>query len=251
MTDYDLTDIPAGYDRAREHGPEMLDLWMRTTAAHVDDNVSRILDLGCGTGRFSEGLAAHFNCEVAGVDPSVKMLEQARGKQRDARVHYQRGHAESIPVDAQSVDLIFMSMSLHHFTDRIGAARECRRVLRDHGSVVLRTGTSDQAAAYPYVPFFPASRALIETRLPSRDEIHAIFRAADFYEVTWKLIPQTIAPNWTVYAEKLAAGGDSVLAQLSAQEFADGLVAVRQEAAINGERPVVESIDFFVYRKLT
>lgn len=91
MTDYDLTDIPAAYDRARDHGPEVLDLWMRTVAASVDArSIRRILDLGCGTGRFSEGLAARFDAEVIGLDRSQKMLQLARQKQRDSRVRSRR-----------------------------------------------------------------------------------------------------------------------------------------------------------------
>jgi 2-polyprenyl-3-methyl-5-hydroxy-6-metoxy-1,4-benzoquinol methylase len=56
--DYDLTDIPAVYDRGRDHGPEVLDLWMQAIESHLEgQTITRILDLGCGTGRFSEGLA--------------------------------------------------------------------------------------------------------------------------------------------------------------------------------------------------
>ena len=36
MTNYDSTTLPAGYDRARDHGPENLALWMRAVAARVD-----------------------------------------------------------------------------------------------------------------------------------------------------------------------------------------------------------------------
>jgi ubiquinone/menaquinone biosynthesis C-methylase UbiE len=144
MTDYDVTNLPAGYDRARDHGPEVLDLWMRTVAKHVERPVRRILDLGCGTGRFSHCLASQFNAEVIGLDPSSKMLQVARAKQGDPRVHYELGRAEAVPLANASVDLIFVSMSLHHFTDRTLAALECRRVLSDHGTVVVRTGTREQ-----------------------------------------------------------------------------------------------------------
>jgi ubiquinone/menaquinone biosynthesis C-methylase UbiE len=130
--DYDLTAIPEAYDRGRDHGPEVLDLWMRAIESRLDGRtVATILDLGCGTGRFSEGLAAHFDAEVFGIDPSMKMLARARAKRRDDRVHYQRGLAEAIPLRARSIDTIFMSMSFHHFADPSGASRECRRVLRD------------------------------------------------------------------------------------------------------------------------
>jgi len=248
MTDYDQTDIPAGYDRARDHGPEVLDLWMHTIATHLEGHsISRILDLGCGTGRFSEALSARFNAEVIGLDPSQKMLKLAREKQRDQRVRYQLGRAEAIPLPSEHVDLVFMSMSMHHFSDAIAAARECRRVLRPKGHVVIRTGTREQIDSYPYTPFIASSRPIMEKVLPSSAGIRDTFAAAGLYLIASQIITQTIAPDWSVYAEKLAAGGDSVLAQLSRQDFDDGLAAVRRHAdTTGGRRAVVEPIDLFV-----
>jgi ubiquinone/menaquinone biosynthesis C-methylase UbiE len=248
VTDYDLTDIPAAYDRARDHGPEVLDLWMRTVADSVaGSSIRRILDLGCGTGRFTEALAEQFNATVIGLDPSIKMLEVARKKQRDPRVRYEIGHAESMPLSSESVDLIFMSMALHHFTNRIGAAQECRRVLSEHGAIAIRTATSEQISAYPYVPFFPSSRELLEKVLPARADVVSTFAAAELELLGAKVITQTIASDWRMYADKLAAGGDSVLAKLGPREFATGLEALREHAEREGHGPVVEPIDFFVF----
>jgi len=250
MTDYDLTDIPAAYDRARDHGPELLDLWMNAIAVEVaDQSITRVLDLGCGTGRFSEALAARFDAEVIGLDPSVKMLQLARAKRRDKRVHYQLGRAEAMPLPPESVDVVFMSMSLHHFTDPIVAARECRRVLRNTGSVVIRTGTRERIASYPYVPFFESSIPLLEETLPAGADVCETFAAADLHLVASQIVTQTIASDWTVYSEKLAAGGDSVLARLSREDFDAGLAAVKRHASSpDGRRPVVEAIDLFVFR---
>jgi len=248
MTDYDRSDLPAGYDRARDHGPEVIALWMRTVAGHVQSReVKRILDLGCGTGRFSEGLAAEFNAEVIGLDPSTKMLERAREKRRDPRVRYELGRAEAIPLQSGSIDLVFMSMSLHHFADAAGAARECRRVLSRSGSLVIRTGTRERISSYPYVPFFESSRPLLEETLPGVAEIEARFAAADFQLAAFEIVEQTIAPDWMTYADKLAAGGDSVLARLSREDLDAGLAAVRRYAT-EGQKPVVEPIDLFVLR---
>ncbi|HEX6942904.1 MAG TPA: class I SAM-dependent methyltransferase [Gemmatimonadaceae bacterium] len=248
MTEYDKTDIPAGYDRARDHGPEVTNLWMNTIASHLEGHsVTRILDLGCGTGRFTEALAARFNAEVIGLDPSQKMLELARKKQHDARVQYQLGRAENIPLESASFDLVFMSMSLHHFNDMTVAARECRRVLRNSGRVVIRTATREQINSYPYVPFISTSIPILEEVLPSIAEIRDSFAAAGLHMFRSQIITQTIAPDWSVYAEKLAAGGDSVLAKLSQQDFDNGLEAVRRHAATeDGRRPVVEPIDLLV-----
>ena len=90
--DYDATDIAVTYDRGRDHGPEFLDLWMDVVSSHVkDQHTKRILDLGCGTGRFSEALRTRFDAEVVGIDPSQKMLEQARSKPSAARIRYESG----------------------------------------------------------------------------------------------------------------------------------------------------------------
>ena len=245
---YDQTDIPAGYDRGRDHGPAMLELWMNAIASQLDGLApARILDLGCGTGRFSDALAVHFDADVIGIDPSLKMLERARQKNSVGRVHYQLGRAEALPLASKSIDVIFMSMSFHHFGDQQRAAHECRRVLREPGRVFIRTGTREQIPAYPYYPFFPASHPIMEEVLPDRSTLHNVFEAAGFQLTGWDIITQTIAPNWAVYADKLAAGADSVLARLDPKDFEDGVTAVRGHGAVN-DQAVVEPIDLFVFR---
>ena len=247
--DYDRTSIPAVYDRGRDHGPEVLDRWMRMIESHVDGRPIRtILDLGCGTGRFSEGLATRFSARVVGIDPSEKMLEQARRKRRQDGVHYERGTAEAIPLTDGAVDMIFMSMSFHHFTDRDRAARECRRVLRPDGTVVIRTGTREQIDSYPYVPFIPQTRAMLEDLLPDRPGLCAVFERAGFRCIASQIVTQTIAPDWAAYADKLAAGGDSVLARLAPDELSRGLEGIRRYSEGSGGSPVIEAIDVLFFR---
>jgi hypothetical protein len=74
----------------------------------------------------------------------------------------------------------------------------------------------------------------------------ALFTTAGLHPVAAEIVLQTIAPDWMVYADKLAAGGDSVLAKLSQDEFEAGLAAMRRYAAIENRQPVVEPIDLFV-----
>ena len=246
--DYDRTSIPAVYDRGRDHGPEFLELWMRVIESRVDrESISTILDLGCGTGRFSEGLANRFRARVVGVDPSEKMLEQARRKRQRNDVHYERGTAEAIPLRDGAIDMIFMSMSFHHFGDRDRAARECRRVLCPDGTVVVRTGTREQIQSYPYVPFFPKTRSMLEDILPDRPGLCAVFERAGLCCVESHIVRQTIAPDWSVYADKLSAGGDSVLARLAEDELARGLDAIRRYGDRPGP-PVVEPVDVLFFR---
>jgi SAM-dependent methyltransferase len=246
--DYDLTDIASGYDRGRDHGAEFLDLWMNTLERHLHQlDIKRILDLGCGTGRFSDALSVHFNAEVVGIDPSMKMLERARAKKHTGQVQYQLGSAENISLPSTSVDVIFISMSFHHLVDRALAARECRRVLRGQGVVCVRTGTREHIQAYPYVPFFPSTFSKLVEVLPDHRALREPFEAAGFRLSASEVVTQTIAQSWSIYADKLSAGGDSVLASLSHQEFESGLAALRRHAARSASQHVVEPIDLFVF----
>ncbi|HXM50920.1 MAG TPA: methyltransferase domain-containing protein [Pyrinomonadaceae bacterium] len=246
--DYDATDIASTYDLGRDHGPEFLDLWMDVVVSQVSDRtIKTILDLGCGTGRFTEALRARFDADVIGIDPSKKMLEQARSKQPDGRIRYEAGRAESIPLPDKSVDLIFISMIFHHLDNPALAAQECRRVLRDDGTLLVRTGIRERISSYPYVDFFPNSQPILEEVLPTTTFVREVFEAAAFRLVTFELITQEISPSYSAYAEKLAAGADSVLARLSQADFDAGMQALRAHAAHSDGQAVFEPIDVFIF----
>jgi ubiquinone/menaquinone biosynthesis C-methylase UbiE len=176
------------------------------------------------------------------------MLEQARRKRRDRRIRYELGRGESIPLPANSVDLIFMSMIFHHFDNPRLAARECRRVLRNRATGFLRAGTRERILSYPYVDFFPESRPILEECLPTNSFVREVFEAAGFRAITFEVVNQEIARNYSTYAEKLSAGADSVLARLTRSEFAAGMQALRSHAAGIDDQAVVEPIDVFVFR---
>src|SRR6266478_6272377 len=177
--DYDQTDIATSYDKARALAPETRQLWQDLLSAHIDRSaVSLIIDLGCGTGRFSELLAAHFEARVIGIDPSRKMVDQARLKPATGNVVYRQGAAEALPLPDACADLVFMSMVFHHFADPAAVGRECRRVLRQRGHVCIRNTTREND--FPHRHFFPALQPLIEAALPARGDIRATFAAAGF-----------------------------------------------------------------------
>jgi ubiquinone/menaquinone biosynthesis C-methylase UbiE len=247
--DYDSTNMAAVYDRGRSHGPEVLDLWMETIASVIQKQPGTILDLGCGTGRFTEALAAYFDAEVFGVDPSTKMLEQAEAKRVDTRVRYLAGPGENIPLTDSSVDLVFISMVFHHFVDPLQSARECHRVLREKGTVFLRAGSCEHIPLYPYVDFFPATIPILAKDLFSGEFMREVFETAGFRSVAAKVVTQQIATDFESYAEKLATRADSVLQQLTDTDFNAGLEAVRTHAARVGKHAVFEPIDVLVFRK--
>ena len=249
--DYDKTNMPAAYDAGRGYSPAVLGLWLDVISRWVPKgDISEILDIGCGTGRYSTALAAHFGAGVVAVDPSEKMLAEAR-KKATARVHYQRARGESLPLPDASVDMVFMSMVFHHFGDPERAVRECRRVLRRSGAVCLRASTTDRIGTYPYVPFFGRSGPIMQNVFQTQAFIETTFVNAGFQLVHHELIRSEVSGSWAAYAEKLAARADSILTQLSDREFDEGLAGLRQHAATaRADEPVTELIDFFVFRSI-
>jgi ubiquinone/menaquinone biosynthesis C-methylase UbiE len=220
---------------------------MNVVASRVDEHsIRRVLDLGCGTGRFSESLAVRFDANVVGIDPSRKMLEQARRRPEQVHVSYACGCAEALPLRENSVDLIFISMVFHHFTDSHKAVQECGRVLRDQGRVCLRTASREKILMYPYVSFFPASRGILEQRVPSLGAQCEIFESNSFRILSSDVVTQEIARDYSSYADRLSARADSILISISDAEFEAGLKALRCEKS---EGPIVEPIDFVVFEK--
>jgi len=137
--DYDQSGIATTYDEARALIPARRSHWRRLLSAHVDRTaISLVVDLGCGTGRFSEMLAAEFEAWIVGLDPSEKMIDQARRKPAASPVVFGRAAADKLPLADGRVDLVFMSQIYHHLPDPAAAARECRRLLRVGGYVCIR-----------------------------------------------------------------------------------------------------------------
>jgi len=247
--DYDKTEMAKTYRAGRSLAPDVLQLWMDVVAAHVErGSLQTILDLGCGTGRFSEALAQEFDATIVGIDPSRTMLDEARNHRTDSRVFYARGSAELIPLKTDSIDVVFISMAFHHFTDQRAVAEECRRVLRPEGRVCLRTGSRERIHEYPYVSYFPGTVALIEQRLPSIRFQREVFEGASFEVLFAGEVWQQIAADFPSYAEKIALRADSVLVSLEDNEFDAGMALLRAETAPG---PVVEPIDFLVFVKQT
>jgi ubiquinone/menaquinone biosynthesis C-methylase UbiE len=247
--DYDKGNIPASYDAGRFYSPEVLALWLdRISRCAPRDRISAILDLGCGTGRYSAALANHFKAQVIAIDRSAKMLAGARKKSAPG-IHHVRASAEAIPLHDASIDMVFMSMVLHHFEDQPRAARECHRVLRDGGTVCLRAATVDRIPTYPYVPYFAKSRAILEAIMQTQVQIESIFHDAGFELARHELVRNEVAANWLIYADKIAAGAYSILAQLSESEFLDGMRLLKDNAATAANAPVVEVVDLFAFRR--
>ena len=158
------------YARGRPAYPEAALDWL------LPERVSRVLDLGAGTGKLTRQLATR-GLEVVAVDPSDAMLDQLRRALPDTTAL--RGTAEAIPLPSGSMDAVLVGQAWH-WVDPARAVPEVARVLkpggrlglvwnhrderrgwtRDLGAVLARWGTMDDDSLDPPVgpPFRPVER---------------------------------------------------------------------------------------------
>ena len=164
------------YDRYRPGFPPAAAL------AIVPEVVGAALDLGAGTGKFTELLQDRAHRIVA-VEPSESMLQVLRTK----RPHVEAliGSAESIPLPDSSMDVVTVAQAFHWF-DRGVAAAEIRRVLVPGGTLGLLWNHADPSCpwdrachriAHPAVGDSDATTASAHDELPgfrkvSREDIH-------------------------------------------------------------------------------
>ena len=99
-----------------------------------------VLDLGCGTGTLAVELA-RAGARVFGIDGDEDVLRRAAAKAHGAgvRVELLAGLADRIPRPDASADTVVCSLLLHHLVpaDKAVALRECRRVLRPGGRLLI------------------------------------------------------------------------------------------------------------------
>lgn len=136
----------------------------------------RVLDVACGTGILTREAASRTGPAgfVAGVDPSLAMLEVAKGLA--PAVEWRQGVAESLPFPDESFDAVVSQFGLMFFTDRLEALRQALRVLTPKGAVAVAVWDSlENMPAY-------ATEVMLLERLAGRraaDALRAPFVLGD------------------------------------------------------------------------
>lgn len=100
---------------------------------------ANVLDLGCGTGRLLQRLAAEFpQLRGTGLDLSSNMVRQARLSNRHhPRLIFLEGKAESLPFGNGQFNAVFNTISFLHYSEPEQVLNEVSRVLAPGGSFYL------------------------------------------------------------------------------------------------------------------
>ena len=246
--DYERAGVAETYRRVRTLPAETLGLWRDLLRELVPGRgITRVADVGCGTGRFVGCLREAFGARVVGLDPSARMLAAA---EREAAVHYATAAAEELPLATASIDVAFLSMMWHHLHDAPTAVAELARTVRAGGSVFVRTPTVDLLDQFPFLQFFPESRALDQRRMPSRSGLRALFVTGGFSPAAQRTVAQRISDGPEEYRARVRARGFSSLQQIPDDAFARGLARFEAwSSSLPAGEPLHEQVDVFVFRR--
>jgi SAM-dependent methyltransferase len=130
------------YARGRPGFPPESHSWLEQDLGLGPDKT--VVDLGAGTGKFTEVLL-RTRANVVAIEPMLAMLTQLALDQPEAKVL--RASAQNLPLASSTVDAVICAQSFHWFATASTLA-EIGRVLKPSGLLGLIWNVRDRSAAW-------------------------------------------------------------------------------------------------------
>jgi ubiquinone/menaquinone biosynthesis C-methylase UbiE len=139
----------------------------------------RVLDAGCGTGRFVTALASQSR--VWGIDASAEMLAVARGRV-PPEIRLKLARAEEPPFKDGWFERVVYWLVIH-LLDRPAAFRAAHRLLAPGGLACVVTFDSIYFSGFWLSRYFPRFEEIDRARFPTAPELEAELHGAGFDRV--------------------------------------------------------------------
>lgn len=220
----------ADYERFRpvdENWLEVFELVVR----EADLRGGRVLDVGCGTGRFARVLAERGLAKVWGIDASPEMLAEAR-ERVPSSVGLKLGEAERLPFKEGAFDATVL-WTVVHLIQRPLAFAELHRVLAPGGRVAIVTFAPEHFTSYWQNGFFPSIAEVDLARHPSPEQLTEELQAAGFQAPRFMRLLQHSELSREVALERIRGRSISTFDLLDEDEIRAGTEKAEREL---GER---------------
>jgi ubiquinone/menaquinone biosynthesis C-methylase UbiE len=156
-----MPEVTVTFDAADDY-ERVMGEWSRAVGERFLDWLSpasglRWLDVGCGTGAFTQLVAKHCAPKtIAGIDPAPAQVEHARKQTPQADIR--AADATALPFGDSEFDVVTSALVINFISDRPAAFREMHRVLRPEGAVSAYQW--DRRADENHSPFAPIEDGL-------------------------------------------------------------------------------------------
>jgi SAM-dependent methyltransferase len=226
MTSFPTPDFgrrAASYDELR---PTDENWWEVYEAVVREGDLSgrRVLDVGCGTGRFAAELASQ--ARVWAVDQSPQMLEVARA--RAPGVRFKEASVESLPFKDGWFERATMWLVIH-LVDRPRAFAELRRVLGSGGRLAIATFDPSYFGLFWFRDYFPSMEKIDRARFPTRTDFEVELPAAGFEAPRLTRLSQHAVVTRDVALERIRGRHIATFDLISDDEYRAGLERAERE----------------------
>jgi SAM-dependent methyltransferase len=191
----------------------------------------RVLDVGCGTGKFVAALSDR--AKVWGVDASPEMLEVARS--RAPRVRFKQASAEALPFKDGWFERVTMWLVVH-LVDRPRVFAEARRVLAADGRIAVATFDPSYFGVFWFRDYFPSMEEIDLARFPTREDFETELAAAGFEAPSFTRLSQRATVTREQALERIRGRHIATFDLISDEEYEAGLA--------RAEREVPERVDY-------
>jgi ubiquinone/menaquinone biosynthesis C-methylase UbiE len=238
MQKADYHKIANNFDQGRPLSGEITGVWLDAVLRLAKaPRGATLLDIGCGTGRFALPLAAKLGFKVTGADLFKEMLEKAQEKDTGHIVTWEVQDAQSLTYTDNTFDVVFMSHLLHHCDDPDKVLRECYRVLKKPGAVLVRYGALEQIEHDAEHTFFPEALDIDKARIFTFAQTDNCLKQAGFTKIKSEKITQRYYATGFDFLKVETLKGNSVLTMISTAAFEKGIGKLREYVATRPNDP--------------
>ncbi len=212
----------------------------------ASNNYSKILEAGCGTGRWIGRIGNESN-KVFGLDYSLDMLKIPGPE--ESNLTLVNADAEHVPLKDNYFDFIFCVNAIHHFPDKKKFVKESKRILSNNGMLAI-FGVDPHIDKDWYVyDYFDSVYENDLKRFPSLEQSKYLLQEQSFGEIEIKVAEE-------VHRERI--GEDvlndpfleknhcSQLASLSDEEYERGILKIRNQIEQNPKTVFTTSVIFYL-----
>ena len=154
LTEQLRREICSSFDRESRKFPVTIEPWRMPHGRLLLETLGdlagkRVLDVGCGTGRFARLIAErHPSALVWGLDISQKMLRRV-----PEHIYSCAGSMTELPFRDECFDAVYAIESLEHAVEIDLAIRELCRVVKSGGDIVIIDKNAEEAGRFK-VPYW-------------------------------------------------------------------------------------------------
>lgn len=184
---------------------------------HANSKHSKILDIGCGTGKYGEMMQKN-GYEVIGLDISETQIMQAK-----QLIEAYQGNAIHMPFEDNSFDVCTMIIMIQQLSkeDRKKAFQEVYRVLKTNGVLIIKTCSHKDLQYRFTAKFFPKTLEIDKARYPDIEELKE--ELLSFTKIQIESTSIIIEKSKEKYLEQYRKRGTSNFSFLSDAEICEGI----------------------------